>query len=150
MCHYFNYCNMNIFTNNNDKQYIFIPIPNECYNLSLLHITNDKSKWALSYNLNNKMSDSIDFIDRLNSIATKLIDITSTNPLKFINTLDKITEEEVLSIIDSTKVDVNEVYYTDYINDEPITDGDYISSLKSLIHKQLDIFDNVAILEVLI
>jgi len=125
----------NIFQNQNGLNFIFIPIPHDCYDLRVI----ENNEWV---------PHEYKLICNGKSIWMD-ITIPDDKQLYFINTLNDITEIQTLNIIDVATVDVEEYYYHDYLLNEPVTDDDYKYSLQTCIIKHIgNIKENIAILKI--
>ena len=76
------------------------------------------------------------------------IKLPENKTLEIINDFLNIKEKEVLEIIEQQSVDVDEIYYFDYLQDEPITDGDWKYALKTAIISSIGEFENCLILKI--
>jgi len=140
-----------IFRNNKDKHYLFIPISSDFTNIELVEqYPLHRNNYAIQYTKSIKSNN--DFLDKLNAVACRFIHINvkSDKPikLKYIGDFNSIKKKKATKIIDSKLVDTDGIYYTDYLTNEPITDGDWKYSLKTAIKSILDEFDNVAIIKI--
>jgi len=129
--------------------YLFIEIPNNIDNLVLYQYSNDNNEYMLSWS--SPIIQSDDFVERLHSLSNNKLNISSKSKLLLISDLNNITIKQAELIIDYQIVDVDGKYYPNYINNEPITDGDWKHSLKTAIIDTIgDKFKNIAIIKIIV